>query len=75
MKRSHVDAALTEVACADPTAMGPAQHPAAVVDHQCRVHGIDGLWVIDGSVLPTVTSRGPHASIVMLGHRAAEFVS
>jgi predicted dehydrogenase (TIGR03970 family) len=49
--------------------------PAAVVDQRCRVHGIDGLWVIDGSVLPTITSRGPHASIVMLGHRAAEFVS
>jgi predicted dehydrogenase (TIGR03970 family) len=47
----------------------------AVVDHRCRVHGIDGLWVIDGSVLPVITSRGPHASIVMLGHRAAEFVS
>jgi predicted dehydrogenase (TIGR03970 family) len=55
--------------------MGRAQDPLAVVDHQCRVHGIDGLWVIDGSVLPTITSRGPHASIVMLGHRAAEFVS
>ena len=55
--------------------MGRAQDPAAVVDHQCRVHGIDGLWVIDGSVLPTITSRGPHASTVMLGHRAAEFVS
>lgn len=54
--------------------MGPASDPAAVVDHQCRVHGIDGLWVIDGSVLPRITSRGPHASIVMLGHRAAEFV-
>ncbi|MFZ0906366.1 MAG: mycofactocin system GMC family oxidoreductase MftG [Mycobacterium sp.] len=54
--------------------MGPAGDPAAVVDHQCRVHGIDGLWVIDGSVLPGITSRGPHASIVMLGHRAAEFV-
>jgi choline dehydrogenase-like flavoprotein len=54
--------------------MGPAADPAAVVDHQCRVHGIDGLWVIDGSVLPAITSRGPHASIVMLGHRAAEFV-
>ncbi len=54
--------------------MGPAGHPAAVVDTLCRVHGIDGLWVIDGSVLPTITSRGPHASIVMLGHRAAEFV-
>jgi choline dehydrogenase len=54
--------------------MGPVGDPAAVVDHRCRVHGIEGLWVIDGSVLPVITSRGPHASIVMLGHRAAEFV-
>ncbi len=54
--------------------MGLAQDPAAVVDPQCRVHGIDNLWVIDGSVLPTTTSRGPHATIAMLGHRAAEFV-
>jgi predicted dehydrogenase (TIGR03970 family) len=55
--------------------MGSPRDPAAVVDHRCRVHGIDGLWVIDGSVLPSITSRGPHASIVMLGHRAVEFVS
>ena len=55
--------------------MGRAHDPTAVVDHRCRVHGIDGLWVIDGSVLPTVPSRGPHASIAMLGHRAAEFVT
>jgi predicted dehydrogenase (TIGR03970 family) len=55
--------------------MGGPRDPAAVVDHRCRVHGIDGLWVIDGSVLPSITSRGPHASIVMLAHRAAEFVS
>jgi predicted dehydrogenase (TIGR03970 family) len=55
--------------------MGGAGDPAAVVDRKCRVHGVDGLWVIDGSVLPTITSRGPHASIVMLAHRAAEFVS
>lgn len=54
--------------------MGCAQDPTAVVDPQCRVHGIENLWVIDGSVLPTTTSRGPHASITMLGHRAAEFV-
>lgn len=54
--------------------MGGEGDPAAVVDQRCRVHGIDGLWVIDGSVLPVITSRGPHASIVMLGHRAAEFV-
>ena len=54
--------------------MGRAGDPAAVVDHECRVHGVDGLWVIDGSVLPTITSRGPHATIAMLGHRAAELV-
>jgi predicted dehydrogenase (TIGR03970 family) len=54
--------------------MGTTGDPTAVVDHQCRVRGIDGLWVIDGSVLPAITSRGPHASIAMLAHRAAAFV-
>ena len=54
--------------------MGPEGDAAAVVDERCRVRGVDGLWVVDGSVLPTVTGRGPHATIVMLGHRAAEFI-
>jgi choline dehydrogenase len=55
--------------------MGTDSSPTAVVDPRCRVRGVDNLWVIDGSVLPAVPSRGPHASIVMLGHRAAEFVT
>jgi predicted dehydrogenase (TIGR03970 family) len=54
--------------------MGNDGDPLAVVDHRCRVRGIENLWVIDGSVLPVIPSRGPHATIVMLGHRAAEFV-
>jgi choline dehydrogenase len=54
--------------------MGTEGDPRAVVDHRCRVRGIEKLWVIDGSILPMITSRGPHATIVMLGHRAAEFV-
>jgi choline dehydrogenase len=54
--------------------MGRDDDEAAVVDAQCRVRGVDGLWVVDGSVLPTITSRGPHATIVMIGHRAAEFI-
>lgn len=45
-----------------------------VVDERCRVYGIDGLWVIDGSVLAGPLSRGPHATITMIAHRAAEFV-
>lgn len=47
----------------------------AVVDEQCRVYGVDNLWVVDGSILPDIPSRGPHATIVMAAHRAAEFVS
>jgi predicted dehydrogenase (TIGR03970 family) len=54
--------------------MGIDGDPKAVVDQRCRVRGIENLWVIDGSILPVITSRGPHATIVMLGHRAAEFV-
>lgn len=54
--------------------MGSDGDERSVVDEQCRVRGIAGLWVIDGSVLPTITSRGPHATIVMLAHRAAGFV-
>lgn len=55
--------------------MGGDNDPGAVVDPQCRVRGIDGLWVVDGSVLPMIPSRGPHATIVMIGHRAAEFIA
>lgn len=46
----------------------------AVVDPRCRVHGVAGLWVVDGSVLPTPLGRGPHETIAMVGHRAAEFI-
>ena len=53
--------------------MGDDEH--AVVGPDCAVRGVDGLWVIDGSVLPVIPSRGPHATIVMIAYRAAEFVS
>lgn len=46
----------------------------AVLDPTCRVLGVDGLWVVDGSIMPAITSRGPHATIAMIGHRAAEFI-
>jgi len=47
----------------------------AVLDPHCRVRGVNALWVVDGSALPAITSRGPHASIVMFAHRAAEFIT
>jgi choline dehydrogenase len=54
--------------------MGADRDDDAVVDGRCRVRGVENLWVVDGSILPAITSRGPHATIVMIGHRAAEFI-
>jgi choline dehydrogenase-like flavoprotein len=54
--------------------MGPDADAAAVVDQSLRVRGVSGLRVVDTSVLPRVTSRGPAATAVMLGERAAELM-
>jgi len=55
--------------------MGADGDERAVLDPQCRVRGVDGLWVADGAALPGITGRGPHATIVMLAHRAAGFIA
>jgi choline dehydrogenase-like flavoprotein len=55
--------------------MGPDGDRGAVVDQELRVRGVAGLRVVDTSVLPTVPSRGPAATAVMLGERAAELMT
>ncbi len=46
---------------------------AGVVDEKCRVHGAEGLRVIDSAIMPTVVRRCPAATAVMIGERAAAF--
>ncbi len=53
-------------------AMGADHDPSAVVDERCRVRGVDGLRVVDTSIVPVQLSRGPAATAVMVGERAAE---
>jgi len=53
--------------------MGPDSDPTAVVDQYCRVRGVEGLRVVDTSVLPTTPSRGTAATAVLIGERAAAF--
>ena len=53
--------------------MGPDSDPTAVVDQYCRVRGVEGLRVVDTSVLPTAPSRGPAATAVLIGERASAF--
>ena len=46
----------------------------AVVDDRLRVHGIEGLRVIDASVMPRITSGNTNAPTYMIAERGAEFV-
>jgi choline dehydrogenase len=65
----------TAVHLAGTARMGPDSDPGAVVDQHLRVRGVEGLRVVDTSVMPTVTSRGPAATAVAIGERAAELMT
>ncbi len=46
----------------------------AVVDDRLRVRGIDGLRVVDGSVMPRITTGDPSATIIMIAEKAADLI-
>jgi choline dehydrogenase len=53
--------------------MGPDAR-TNVVDHRLKVHGLDGLRVIDASVFPNVTSGNTNAPTIMVAEKGAELV-
>jgi choline dehydrogenase len=49
--------------------------PDAVLDQHCRVRGIDGLSVVDGSVIPVVPRVVGHLTIMMIAERVAAWLA
>jgi len=54
------------------TAMGTG--PMAVVDPELRVHGIDGLRVVDAGIMPTLIGGNTNAPTIMIAEKAADLV-
>jgi choline dehydrogenase len=54
--------------------MGAGDDEMAVVDHRLRVRGIDGLYVVDASVMPDIPRCNLNLPTMMIGERGADFV-
>ncbi len=54
--------------------MGPRGDADAVVDQYGRVHGIDGLFVADASIMPTVPRANTNLTTMMIGERVSQWL-
>ena len=54
--------------------MGPASDPTAVVDQYGKVHGMEGLRVVDASIMPTIVRAAINPTVLMMGERVADLI-
>jgi choline dehydrogenase len=54
--------------------MGLESDPMAVVDAECRVYGVEGLRVVDASIMPSIPSCNLNAPTIMLAEKAADLI-
>jgi choline dehydrogenase len=54
--------------------MGPATRADSVVDDRLRVHGVDGLRVVDASIMPRIVRAPTNLTVMAIGERAVEII-
>jgi choline dehydrogenase len=51
--------------------MGPSADRGSVVDQYCKVHGVEGLYVADASIIPFMVRGNTKLTVIMIGERVA----
>ena len=55
--------------------MGPVSDPMAVTDQYGKVHGLEGLRIVDASIMPDLVRAPINPTVLMIGERIADVIS
>ena len=70
MKREVITAHHVSSTCK----MGPSSDPLAVVDQYGKVYGVDGLRIVDASIMPDTVRANLNLTVIAMAERAADFI-